>query len=486
MNSNVKNSFFYFIGYLISRLQAFFLLPILVNFLTKEKLGVYEILTSINVLVIAFSVLNLDSCLLSFYNEQKEIEKKSELTSTAFVFSFVFGFLILLGVYCFREFLLNSLRLSDYVNSFVLFLSVLNGVLGGWTHLTLVLFRLNFQSLKFSLVSVLGPTFSLLLTYGFLKNRNSLEGVIYANVFTSFFTLILSFFLMDKRVFYTRPNLKFWFSRFLKIILPLIPFSFSSWMLNLADREILVTLRGFTDAGIYGVLNKISLLINIFLGPFQMSWTPYAMSRWEQGAVGQTFEKVFRVFFLVSFVIILFVYLTSDFLIKIFSDNSYLEFSYLIAPLAICNVLGAAYYFPLVSFMKKKKMWACALSFLFGAGINIICNFLLVPTYGILGAVLSNVLGYSVMFLVAARLEASITGVGYFYKRVVFFSLLISFALVFFGKSYFLLGGINRLFFAASSFFCTIFIFCLLSGVTKKELIHYSSLLKAIVLARFR
>ena len=126
MNSNVKNSFFYFIGYLISRLQAFFLLPILVNFLTKEKLGVYEILTSINVLVIAFSVLNLDSCLWSFYNEQKEIEKKSELTSTAFVFSFVFGFLILLGVYCFREFLLNSLRLSDYVNSFVLFLSVLN------------------------------------------------------------------------------------------------------------------------------------------------------------------------------------------------------------------------------------------------------------------------------------------------------------------------------------------------------------------------
>jgi O-antigen/teichoic acid export membrane protein len=282
-----------------------------------------------------------------------------------------------------------------------------------------------------------------------------------------------------------KPDFGYWASRFFKIILPLVPFTFSAWLINLADREILVVLKGFSDAGVYGVLNKISNLTGILLGPFQISWTPYAMASWEKGGDSREgFLKVFKYFFFFSFVIVSLIFCFSDFLIKVFSNSSYLEFSYLLAPLAICNVLGVAYYFPLVSFLKEKKMLGSTVAFSVGALLNIFLNFSLIPNLGILGAVVANLIGYAAMFLVAGWYERSLTKVGYFYKRVAFFSLLLSFVIVFAGKGYFYLNFLERAFFAIVfvSFFIGFLYF--FADSTKKEIVNSFRYLKSRINSR--
>lgn len=481
----MKRSFLYFIGHLLSRAQVFFLVPILVRYLDNELLGVYEILGSLSVFVVTLTVFSLDSCLVSFYNEQKNIKKKSEVFCASIGFSFIISFFVFIGFFFFQNYLMNKLSLSRHVSPFCFLLNISSSILSGWTSIFLVLFRLRFESLKFTLVTVLGPFSALFLTLYMLRNLVAIESVVYATFFSNILTFIVCVFVAKKSFIWVKPKYSYWISRFLKIILPLIPFSFSAWTLNLADREILVRLRGFSDAGVYGVLNRISNLTGALLGPFQISWTPYAMASWERDFdCKDRFLRVFKYFFLVSFIIIFFLFIFSDFIIKIFSNSSYVEFAYLLAPLSICNVLGAAYYFPLVSFLKEKKMLGSTVAFSVGAFLNVFFNFMLIPYLGILGAVVANLVGYSAMFLVAGHFEHSLTKIGYLYKRITFLSLLIAFIVVLAGRSYFSLNPFERmsLVLLLSSLF-VVFIFCF-TDVTKKEIIDFFRYFKSRISAR--
>jgi O-antigen/teichoic acid export membrane protein len=481
----LKHSFFYFIGYIVSRSQVFFLVPILVRFLNKEDLGVYEILSSLNIFILMLVIFSLDACLLSFYSEQKDFRQKSEVFCASIALSGLIGLIVLVVAYFGRGFFLKALLLHGEINNSVFLMSVAAGVLSAWTQIFLVLFRLRFESLKFAFVTVLGPLLSIGLTFFLLIKNPQIESVFYASLLSSVMTFILSIVSSKKSFIWVSPNFKYWMPRLLKIVLPLIPFSFSAWMLNLADREILVKLRGFSEAGIYGVLSKISNLTGILLGPFQIAWSPYAMAFWEKGHdVKRGFLKVFKYFFICSFVIVFFVFIFSDFLIKVFSDSSYLEFSYLLAPLSICNVLGVAYYFPLVSFLKEKKMLGSTVAFSVGALLNILLNFALIPVLGILGSVVANLIGYGTMLLVAGSFESSLTKIGYFYKRIVFVSLLISLFILFLGKHYFYLNFFERMIFVlllVSLFVGFIYFF---KNSTKKDLVYFFKYFKSRIKAR--
>lgn len=423
---NLRKSLLYFFGYAISRLHVFFLLPLLVNFLDKESLGIFEVLSSITVFTTALSVFNLDSCLMSYFNDQENEEKKNKLFITTFAYAILIGIVINLGVGLFAGSLSRMVGIETAEISTLILCSVLSGTFVGLTHLLTVLLRLRFEALKFSLVTIFGPSISLAIVFYIVKNYSGVNYIIYGTVISNILTFAFAIGLSKSHFHFAKPALNDWYKPFAKIALPLIPFSISSWMLGFVDRGLIVNTIGLASAGIYGVLVRIAAISGLLLGPFQIVWSPYALAEWDSFDRKEKFLKIYNYFFALSVVSAVSAFLFADQLVMLFADATFKSYAGYLPVLVICNFLNATYHFPLVSFMKFKKMSGSAWAFLLGAIVNIIGNLVSLKYFGLPGAIFSNLMGYMVMFIVAGLIERNMSEIGYSYFTTAVISTLIS------------------------------------------------------------
>ena len=189
----------------------------------------------------------------------------------------------------------------------------------------------------------------------------------------------------------------------LKYSIPLIPTVILWWIINTSDQYMVTYFKGVSLSGIYTAAYKIPNLVVVFAGIFINAWQLSAVDEYNRRGNSRFFTNVFNVYSGSLFVVGAVLITLSKFITSIYLGSEYYS-SWQYEPiLVIATIFSCLVNFYASVYMAKKKSVLSMLTAGVGAIINIVLNFVLIPSLGAYGAAIATAVSFVVVFLIRAK-----------------------------------------------------------------------------------
>ena len=191
----------------------------------------------------------------------------------------------------------------------------------------------------------------------------------------------------------------------LKYSIPLIPTTVFWWITSVSDRYMVNAMIGSDANGIYAVSYKLPTLLTLVSTIFMQAWQFSAVTESEGDKTehAEFFSQVWRSFQAVMFLAGTVVIALAKPAMKILTTDDYYEAWKYIPLLSVSMVFTAFTSFMGTVYVVNKKSGISFITAMIGALINIICNFILIPSkFGVQGAAIATVFSYFVVFIIRA------------------------------------------------------------------------------------
>ena len=175
---------------------------------------------------------------------------------------------------------------------------------------------------------------------------------------------------------------------------PLILNNVSWWVIQSSDKVMVEAMVSAAALGIYTAAAKIPALINVMVTIFQQAWGISAVKEYESSNDRDYYSTVLRFLFLfIAGACIFFVSIMKVFM-NHYVGKDFLDAWHYVPLLLVSAVFaGVAGYFGSM-YSALKKSVNNMLSTATAAAVNILFNFLLIPSMGIWGAVIGTLIAY--------------------------------------------------------------------------------------------
>jgi O-antigen/teichoic acid export membrane protein len=391
-----SESLIYGLANIISRFLNVLLVPIYTRLFTPEDYGVMSLVTTSMAVVSILVVLGLDNSAHRWYWDTEEIEhQKSTLASWAWCQVFVSSvFAIVIFIYAgwFSSLIVGNKIAALYfqLTAIALPLSALQKVTNGWLRMRRRPWATMAYSLTISLLTiVLTIVFVIYLRWG-------LTGIYAAQVITAGVSTVIAIALMRDWI---SPWHFQWqrLSEMLRYALPMIPAGLALWVVNLSDRYFLQFYTSTSEVGLYQVGSSIAAFVALVTGAFQQAWGPFAMSIHQQTDAKKVYAQVLLTYLWLTSLISTALTLFAPEAIQIFATQQYLGASKVVGSLTFSYVMIGLTYIASIGPALVKTSTPTGLAITFAAGLNLILNFILVPSMGMMGAAVATLLSQSII-----------------------------------------------------------------------------------------
>lgn len=409
------DTLYMFIGNMGSKLISFILLPVYTRLLTTKEFGKIELVLSYsNLLLPIFSFLMCEAIFRLAMKKSKE-EKIEYFTN----YLLLGNFTIIFSFYIF--YLINKMyKINFEVSLNVLFLILI--MIFNYEYLKQFLKVLDFIK-EYSLLGIVYTLLYMGLNLYLIRIKGVngyFESIIITNLILIIIIIIyfkiLKFFQITKLNFNTMCEGIFY-------VIPLIPTSMIWWVINLSNRIILNQFYSLEYIGIYSVANKFSLILNTIFMIFYSSWQISAVREGEKKEYKYFYTTVFKVIELIlTITIIMLLFFLQCFYERIIGKE-YIEALKYISVLIFGTLYSSFSSFMGVNYIVFKKTKNAFYTGIFIAILNIILNMILIPTYGILGACLSNFLSYFLFFIIRKIDSAKLVELKISNKYILFYTI---------------------------------------------------------------
>ncbi|MCD4811372.1 flippase [bacterium] len=385
---------------IVPALVGIFALPIITRFFSPNQYGNYVLVTTTISIFSIISVGWLSSSMVRFLPLYEQTGRLGEFYSltlkwailSIIVFSVLFWALLSL---------LNS-RISSSLYSLMQIGLLLFVVTSLSTVLTQLL-RAKRQTGRYSFFKVwhsvvgLGLGIVMVVLFGF-----SIEGLLWGYIISLVVVLPLLWEVSIGRPSIKEGKLCSPMSREIAMYgIPSVGVGLLSWALSLSDRYILEFFRSAEEVGIYSVSYTVSehtifLVTSLFL----FASTPIAFSIWERQGVkaSQDFtQKLTRYFILVSLPAAVGLSVLSYPIADILLAPEYLQ-GYRIIPVVAIGALFVGFshrFSTCLGYHKRNDL--NMICFLGAAVLNVLLNFIFIPTYGYIGAAATTFVSYAAL-----------------------------------------------------------------------------------------
>lgn len=385
-----KNTLLFAIGNFATKFISFFLVPLYTNILAPSEYGTIDLVFAVCTILVPFFTLNISESLLRFSLDKNKVQSDiTNIGTIIFLFSLISGLLLIPIMNLFDIFKSYSIYIYLYFISLVgsqIYLANLKGIeklskytIGNILHTFFIAF--------FNIV---------FLVYFKLGIKGYFLAYIISNFITTFYALIngntVKYFLnfkFNKKLAY----------EMIKYSVVLIPTSFMWWIMNSSDRIMINNMISSTANGIYAISCKIPSLVSTVVTTFTQAWLFSAISEKDSKDNEKYTNNVFNYLYFISFFCTIFVIYCIKFFMKIYVSPDYFS-AWKYVPFLIIGVLFqnlASFVSTSYSVYKDNKGFL--FSGTFGAVLNIILNFILIPAIGIYGAALATCLSYMAVFI---------------------------------------------------------------------------------------
>ena len=384
-----KNTIIFTIGNLASKLIAFFLIPLYTNVLTTKEYGTIDLVITICTIAVPILTLNIMEGIMRFNLDEKS--NKNKITKIGILilgYGVVVGLILIPISQRFNRISHLSLLIYFYViasASSQIFLADLRGK-------ELLLQYSIGNVLNTFLIAVLNILFLLIFKLGLL---GYLLAYAISNLVISIYAIAVGkgYLAISENIDIVKMR------EMLKYSIVLIPNSFMWWIMNSSDHIMVTSMIGVAANGIYAISYKLPTLISTFTGIFNQAWSYSAIK--ENGSTDEEKYNNSVLNHMISIVMLIGVammVIIKPFL-KIYVQENYFE-AWKYTPFLI---IGCVYLtlgtFMSTSYTVHKDSKGYLISGSFGALINIILNFVLIPIIGVYGAAIATCLSYIFVFI---------------------------------------------------------------------------------------
>ncbi len=185
--------------------------------------------------------------------------------------------------------------------------------------------------------------------------------------------------------------------RLLRFGLPTMPAEVSLYLLNFADRLIILRTLGAAEAGIYSLAVKFAQAVNVLVRGFQLAWPPLAYSIRDDEEARRTYATVITLFLAACSWLVVGLWLLAPYLARFFLAPKFFDAYEVVGLIAAAVTLYSLYMVMVVILGRTGRTEFNLPSALAALTSNVVLNLVLVPPLGIVGAGLALVASYLVV-----------------------------------------------------------------------------------------
>lgn len=391
----LRDSVVYAVPALLSRGISVFLVPLYTRILKPADYGALDMLLVFGNLVSLTVALEVSQGVARFYSDEKDPERKTLYASTAFWFT----------LFCYTVFLILALAFTSVLSRTVMGVNGLERIfqlgmvylwLSGLFYLVQNQFRWELRSLNYTIVSLLSTfltaSVAVALSYGL---RWGLEGILFGMIFGCFVGCIYglsnlrSSFLFRFRWSCLREMLHF--------SAPLVPSGVGVFVTLYIDRLMINRYLSLQGVGLYGIGFRLASVVGLVTVGFQGALMPLIYSHYREEQAPRQLAVIFRVFLALALTIVLLLSTFAKEILWLMTTPPYYAAANLVIYLAPAILLSNMYIFAPGLGIARKTHFILWIN-LTGGLLMILLNWLFIPRFGITGAAVAKLLGYTFVF----------------------------------------------------------------------------------------
>jgi len=176
--------------------------------------------------------------------------------------------------------------------------------------------------------------------------------------------------------------------------LPLVPAGAAAFVLDLIDRWFIKQYYSVDEVGIYSLGYRFGEIMTFVVTAFQLSWPQFIFRNLKEENAPKLYAQMATYY--IAFLLFLWLGLStfSDDLIHIMATPAFYAASGIVPIIGFALVLDGMTFMVKVGILVTKKTWVRTVTIFVAAGANILFNFLLIPTYGMVGAAWATLGGF--------------------------------------------------------------------------------------------
>ncbi|MEW6729734.1 MAG: oligosaccharide flippase family protein [Acidobacteriota bacterium] len=404
------------VGGVVNRALSFLLVPFYTRHIPAREYGALAILLIVLAALPIVLRLGLGNALLRSWYDYEE-EKRPQLATTVLVFLLATSIPLLLLMALLAEqgslLLLGTEQYASHLRIICLlaFCETFNVIPD-------TLMRVNNASVQYSICQTIAFLLQLLtIISAVVYWRWGIQGILFGNLIGAVVENSLLFAI-------TRKYLRWGFNRSeLKAMLafgaPLIFGRLAAICFQSIDRFFLKYYANLRIVGLYALGNQLAAPITLLVAtPFSMIWANMQFATMKDHDANEYYARMLTyMVYLASFFALPVAVLAEDTL-HIFATLRYWEAATVVPWLALAAVLDAANPVFNVGVSLKRKSYINPIIVVVSALINIGLNFLLIPSFGMMGAAVATVISYIMMCAIRFFIAQHLLPISYEWGRI--------------------------------------------------------------------
>ncbi len=384
----IKNSAIFAIANTSSNLISFLFVRFYTAFLSTEQYGIIDFLVTTASLIIPIISVSIVDAVLRFSIDERN---KNNVLCNGLLVSIIGSFVFLLVG--FSAFYFTPYYSYFWLFYFVVVFTIIDGVFAQFVRGSgkVTIFAIAGIVKTLTLVGC-----NLLLILGLnMRVEGYLLALMISEATTTIFLIIASKLYKGFVLYINKVLMK----QMIVYSAALIPNSFFWWVMNAADKYIIVARIGNAANGLYAVAHKLPTLINLCNNLFFQAWQLSAVEEANSETKSEFYSNVFN---LLSFVLFATAGLLLFFLkpiMAILVDDSF-DGAWKYSPFLILSMVFAAFSsFLGTNYIAMKKTTGALKTTFIGALVNVLLNSILIQYYGMNGTALATMISFAVTWI---------------------------------------------------------------------------------------
>jgi O-antigen/teichoic acid export membrane protein len=384
---------------ILSKLIAVALLPLYTRYLSPTDYGAAEVLFASVVSVSIVVRFGLIEAVLRFY--YKDDEDPRRVVASTFAGLFWFSTLAVLIALPLAGPIGEALLDPDKPAEVAAAPELARLAVGGLWVLTmfeflLTLFRLEERARAYFVTTILNVLATIAVTIALVVGAEEGARGLLLGSYATGAAFVLGLIAMHWR----RLSLRFdpaLLRRLLRFGLPTMPAEVSLYLLNFADRIIIVRFLGLAEAGLYSLAVKFAQAVNVLVRGFQLAWPPLAYSIRDDDEARRAYATVMTLFVAACAFVVTGMWLFSRWIARVLADPRFFDSWEAVGLISTAVTLYAIYMVMVVILGRTGRTEFNLPAALAALVVNIALNLILVPTLGIVGAGIALVVSYGIV-----------------------------------------------------------------------------------------
>ncbi|SHK23713.1 Membrane protein involved in the export of O-antigen and teichoic acid [Hathewaya proteolytica DSM 3090] len=389
----IKRFIGFSMGPVLSAVINFFTVSLTTYFISPAesgKVSIYAMVLSVSSMLI---FLGLDQAFTRQFNSE---EDKRKLFINAALPPLAVSIIIgAMGMIVYKK---MSVMIIGEVDGFIMALLAISLPLTVIDRFNLLLIRMQEKAKLYSFFNIMNKLIYALVLIPYLMCIESTYKSIIIVTFLTLLAICIVEFLFTKDYWIQKIALdKKLLHEMFKYGLPLIPATVVIAILNSMDKVAIKHWSNFHEVGIYSTAMKIVSVVAIVQSAFCTFWTPTAFKWYEDKVPGEKFIKVSNMLMCIMTFMFTGIVLFKDIIIKILSPE-YMAAAKVVPFLVLLPVMYTVSEATCLGISFSKKTWYNILVSISAVVVNFLCNILLVPKVGAVGASIATGFAYIVFF----------------------------------------------------------------------------------------